>query len=397
MVTVNRDAETFLARLASHLRSLSFDEREALLLELRGHLLERQQQGPDHLRAALDEMGAPEILAREFVEANRIAMRRNDEAQRPVLLPSAIANSNLSSIYHRGVPRLAIREVMQDFRATLAATSDGLWGACAFLVAGFTITGFITTLQSVLPGHIAAPAWLILSARLGIAIIGSAAAYRCILGADDKVWHLDLPLIRYGFASLLLMLAMLGSSSVFRGGAEWLTAVTGGLMDPGFHMPMAVIGWVGMMLFVLRLQPWAISLAMDRPISSLSSWRGTAGKGSALLAAWAIVVAPPLLAHFGLYFGALRLPPDVMISFGLLISFIDGVVAMAVTIASTMLNAMVFRWVAREPIPAARPFSSTRPSDAQIAETNMRFRRFLAEKKQRDIEAILQETRVQSL
>src|SRR4051812_33482787 len=96
MVTLNPVAETFLARLARQLHPLSFDEREALLLELRGHLLERQQQGPEHLRAALDEMGPPEILAREFIDANAIAMRRDAEPRLPVLLPPAIVNSNLA-------------------------------------------------------------------------------------------------------------------------------------------------------------------------------------------------------------------------------------------------------------------------------------------------------------
>jgi len=50
---------------------------------------------------------------------------------------------------------------------------------------------------------------------------------------------------------------------------------------------------------------------------------------------------------------------------------------------------MAFRWIAREPIPASRPFSSTRPTDAQIAETNLRFHRFIAEKKRRDLEMAL--------
>lgn len=392
MAPLSPVAEAFLARLAKQLRPLSPDEREAVLLELRSHLGERQRQGMDVLRAALDDMGSPETLAKEFIEATMTAMRDNPSPPRPVLLPPVIVNSNLPAIYRRGVPRLAVGEIIQDLSDTFAATGDGLWGACAFLVAGFTVTGFVAMLHGTMPDHVAIPTWLMLGIRLAISIVGSAVAYRCILGQDESVWHVDMPIIRFTLASMVLMLVIFAPSNFLQSGLAWAGADSGEHAMPFYHQPLSLLLWISTTLIALRLQPWAVSLALDRPITRRSSWEGTAGKSGALAVAWGVTVGPALLAHIGMTFVSVRLPAEAATSFGLLICFVDSLIAMAMTVAATLLNAMTYRWVTREPIPAPRPFSSTRPTDAQIAETNLRFRRFLAEKQRRDMELRIQDS-----
>ena len=388
MMQLHHAAETFLARLDDNLGLLSGDEREAVLLELRGHFLELQHQGPEHLHSALNDMGPAESLAGAFVDASVTAMRRTEPPPRGVMLPAVIANSNLPGMYRREVPRLNVREIVRDFRATLDATGDGLRGVCAFLVAGYTITAFLGSVHQLMPGQVSTPSWLLFAARIGIGIIGTAAAYRCILGKDDEVWQIDLPMIRYALASILLALVIFGPSHItLEIQQARITDMPGPY--PFYHQPASLLLWIAISVLALRLQPWAVSLVLDRPISGRSSWSGTCGKTMDLAFAWVTTVAPPLLVHLVVSLAVLQLSPLLLTRFGVLICFVDALAVMAMTIAAAIINSMTFRWVVREPIPAPRPFSTTRPTDAQIAESNMRFQRVLVEKWRADREKAL--------
>jgi len=60
-------AELYLRDLEKALWPLGSDERETILLELRGHLGECSAQGPLRLAEALQGLGTPEQCAEAFV------------------------------------------------------------------------------------------------------------------------------------------------------------------------------------------------------------------------------------------------------------------------------------------------------------------------------------------
>ncbi len=380
------DAEIFLARLADELRPLGHEEREAVLLELRGHFEERQRQGRQHLLSAIDHMGSPATLAHEFIEASAAAMRGPPVPAPGVYLPAVIANSNLPTAYHRGVPRLRIGEMIGDIRATYEAIGDRWWSVCVVLVAGFTVCSYISALGNFIPDQDALPDWLILLVRLALSLAGWAAAYRCIFGKDDEVWQLDKPAIRFGAVASALFAIQVVVPMVAMNIATALGVIGVDPLLPFYLQPAVLLLNIAVGVATLRFQPWAVSLALGKGISLRESWQGTAGKTGALIAGWFIIVAPFYVVHLLLAIAAVHVPTQEMVRYGMLISIADALAAMCSVLATALLNAMVYRWVVREPIPPARPFSSTRPTDAQIAETNMRFRRFVAEKARRDLE-----------
>jgi hypothetical protein len=62
------DAETYLRQFERDLVKIPSGERDKIVQEIRSHLLDRAQVGPQMLGAAISQLGPPRLLARSFVE-----------------------------------------------------------------------------------------------------------------------------------------------------------------------------------------------------------------------------------------------------------------------------------------------------------------------------------------
>jgi hypothetical protein len=62
------DAETYVRQLERELQPLPVGDAAKITEEIRSHLLDRAAVGPETLRAAITQLGAPRELGRSFVE-----------------------------------------------------------------------------------------------------------------------------------------------------------------------------------------------------------------------------------------------------------------------------------------------------------------------------------------
>ena len=62
------DAQTYLSQLERYLLRLPLDERTKILQEIGSHMADRALVGPETLQATITQLGAPNTLARSFIE-----------------------------------------------------------------------------------------------------------------------------------------------------------------------------------------------------------------------------------------------------------------------------------------------------------------------------------------
>ena len=353
------EAERFLRHLADALWELASDEREAILLELRGHLSERAAQGPEPLRAALAEIGTAEALAGQFLCAATI---RNDRPPAPI--PPAFPPT----------PRHDIRALFGELRATLRAGRNGLFLVSALLITVLTASNFLLWLDKVRP-ELSLTAWPLMLVRTLVLLLAITAAYRIILSEDERPWTVDTNTLRVAAA----LLAMLGASTMAVlaiAGAAKQTALAAGL-DPSTAAALRTLVVIAALIAAscafLRIQPWVAALATGRRDIGLKRvWRGTGPVFGTILRGWFAFVFPFYAAHVAITYLAIKVLP-----FGgnqLLLAELDAFVSTGALFAALLLNATVFRWVSGEAIPAPRPFGNAAPDAELVAEARRRLR-----------------------
>lgn len=348
-------AERFLLSLNKALWALPSDERDAILLELRGHLAARAAQGPEALEEALHALGPADGLARQFDQSGGSL----------AAVPESFASPARS---------LRVGEVVAEVRATLRASRHGFLLVGALLVTTLVATDFLSWMSIRLP-EVGVSASAVTAFRVIAVLLGFCAGYRLALSADAPVWRVDRAALAFsaGFVAVTLV-SVAGTVLLVRVASDGLAAagVAGSpLLAVKAAVALGALG--GFSAFFLRVQPWLAALAAERSGFTLAdSWRGTRGRMGNILKGWAALVLPLYALHFALNLVALeglRFGPATLALAG-----VDGVVSAGVAIAAILLNSTAFRWAAGEPIPAPRPFGSDRPEEALVEQARIRLR-----------------------
>jgi hypothetical protein len=361
-------AELFLRSLAKALWALPSDERDAVVLELRGHLAERSDQGGLALNEALTALGSPDALARQFDQSG-----------------GGLAAVPSSFVTARRPLRTA--EVIAEVRATFRASGEGLLLVGALLVTSLIATDFMSWMSIRLP-EVGVNAVTVTAIRIIAVFAAFCAGYRLALSPRLPAW-------RVGTSTLAFSAGLAGATVVTIAGtvlivrAATAVAATAGMTHNGVLAVKAAMALVTLAFFsglLLRIQPWLAALAAERHGFTLrASWAGTRGRMGNILKGWAALVLPLYVLHFALNLIALKLLP-----FGagtLALAGLDGIVSAGVAIAAILLNATAFRWSAGEPIPAPRPFGSERPDEALVEQARTRLRPLLQRRPSQPVKA----------
>jgi len=357
--TLPAPAERFLRALDKALWVLSSDERESVVLEIRGHLAERAAEGGQALEDSLAALGPPKILAAAFDQNRGTGL---------VPIPEGFATP------HR---TMTVGEVVRQMRATSRAARPGLILAGAVLVTVLTATDFLSWMSVRLPEVGVEIAW-VMAVRVAAVLLAFCAGYRLVLADEVPPWGLGRSTFAFSAAlGSVTAVAIVGTILVARGFAA--AAVATGLTGVGALALRNLAALAALAAFsgaLLRVQPWLAALAAERRGFTLGdSWRGTRGRMGNVLKGWAALVLPLYLAHVALNLVALRLIP-----FGpgtLALAGLDGAVSAGTALAAILLNATVFRWAAGEPIPAPRPFGSEGAPAELVEEARIRLRPLL--------------------
>jgi hypothetical protein len=366
--TLPAPAERFLRSLTKALWTVPSDERDSILLELRGHLAGRAAQGPQALDAALEALGAPECLARQFDQGGGSL----------AAVPDSFA-----------APARALRtgEVAAEVRSTLRASRHGFVLVGALFVTTLTATDFLSWVSVRLP-EVGISAAGVTAARVVAVLLGFCAGYRLALSPDAPMWRVDRDSLAFSAGFVTISVASIaGTVLLARAAAAALqSGGVGGSALLAAKLVVAIVSLAAFSAVFLRAQPWLAALAAGRRGFTLAdSWRGTRGRMANIFKGWAALVLPLYLAHFALSLVALEtlgVGPATLALAG-----IDGVVSAGAAIAAILLNATAFRWAAGEPIPAPRPFGSERPDEDLVEQARVRLHPLLQRRLRQPVSA----------
>lgn len=360
-------AEQYLRSLEKALWPLGSDEREAILLELRGHLAGCSAQGPDRLADALKSLGTPDECARAFVVEGA-----GDTYRRAGMPGRSIVPLAPPPEFARTPEGLSVRETLAQVQATFRASRNEYWAIGALLVTVLTATNFLSYIHALRPGIIA-EIWPIMLLRGVVVIAALAAAYRGALTEDQPVWTVNLATFKFGGGLVVLTIVTVGAVLALMAGAKPVLAQLPSTAA-AVAKPLLILLLLALLSSVyLRLQPWLVALAIGRSdVTLAAALRGTKGKALTIVKAWAVLVLPLYILHFALTAAALGWKPIGPLHLGL--AGIDGIASMAVAISAALLNATVFRWVTHEPIPPARAFNPELPNEKYVDEARARLR-----------------------
>jgi hypothetical protein len=348
------NAEAYLKAFARELWPLASDERDSILLELRGHLIDRAAAGA--LDPTLGALGSPKSLAQSF---DYTGPRE--------------AWASLPGSFGHDRRRKSIAEVLHEARATMRACRTGLLFVGALLVTGLTSTTYLSWIAVRLP-------WVgvnfvgVLAVRLVIVLAALNAAYRLALSRTAPPWSIDRAMMAFGASMVGAAAFAMGGAAVviigvrkalFAFGATHAWAVSVNLL-------VTLLALAAASILLLRVQPWLAGLAAMRPLSLAASWRGMSGRMGNVVKGWFAIVLPFYLVHFSCDVLALRLLPFGPAS--LLLAGLDAVATTGLVIGAVMLNATAYRWVVGEPIPAPSHFSTEAPSAEYVEAARARLR-----------------------
>ena len=368
---LSAEAELYLRQLEKELWPLGSAEREAILLELRGHLEACSSHGALRLAEALASMGTPDEFARAFVVEGAGDARRRAGLPGRDLVPLAPPPE-----FARTPDKMRLGEMIAQVRATFRASRPGFFLIGALLVGLLTATNFAAFMHELRPG-IVAQIWPVMLVRVVVVVMALAAAYRALLTEEHRIWAIDMSTFRFaggliavGAATILTVLAvMVPAKAVLALLPETPALVLRALLI------LVLLGAISAIL--LRIQPWLVGLAIDRrDVTLRTGLQETRGKMLAIVKAWAVLVLPLYVLHFALTAGALSWKP--FNPGHLMIAGVDGVVSALILIAAACLNATIFRWAAHEAVPPARPFAPELPEEQMVDEARLRLRRYLA-------------------
>jgi len=363
-------AELYLRELEKALWPLGSDEREAILLELRGHLAGCAAMGPDRLSEALRSLGTPEECSRAFV------IEGAGETYKKAGMPGrALVPVGPPPEFARKPQQLSIRQLIDQVRASFRASRPEFWAIGALLVTVLTATNFLSYIHALRPG-IVEEIWPIMIVRVLVVVAALIAAYRAALTDDQPVWGVNLSTLKFGAALTAITIVTITAVGTVMLPIKAATAALPAETAVAIKLASILVLLALCSCAYLRLQPWLVGLAIGRKDVGLKrAISETRGKTLTIIKAWAVLVFPLYALHFALTAFAMETGP--IGPFHLLLAAFDGIASMGVAITAALLNATVFRWVAHEPIPGARPFNPDLPSQHYIDEARARLQRHI--------------------
>lgn len=358
-------AERFLRRLEDSLVSLPASQREDIVRQYRERLSLHAVYGFQSLRAAIEELGSVEDVAKaHLAAAAERESSRISSCTALVLMPE-----------HRNLPAISSfipwPTTRQDLRATFAASREDLIPIAGAVFAGVTgltiLSSYAGLVQDRLLGAIAGG--LLLPVFLSVCLV---AALRAMLAREGSVWTLDRGLLIMaglaagagvtGIAAGAILPIVIAAFEADAFLAPWLAAASAGLLA-------GAAAWAS-----VPSLPWLVALATDREAFSHGQSRSRmARRRRAWVAASAASLLPLLALHL-----VLREAPLFFPVFGgphLALAGLDGIVLAALLLRGSALLAVAFRWTAGEAIPEPLPFTLRKPASDQVRFARRRMER----------------------
>jgi hypothetical protein len=358
-------AERFLRRLDKALIALPASRRESVVAEYRQRLTSHAAYGFGSLRAALNELGSAEEVAKTHLAEGAVAETFEISSCRALVpMPE-----------HRNLPVLSTfvpwRTVRGDLQATFAASREELIPVGGAVFACATGVAILST-HAGLSGDRALGAavdGLLLPVLLSICL---AAALRAMLTREGPVWTID-----RGLATLAGIGAGLGVAAVATSAA--ISAVTEASSLDGWTsagLVPAVIGalTVAMAWIAVPSLPWVVGLVTDQRAFSHSQGRARMLRRRR---AWAAAVAATLMPLLILHV-LLRAAPLFFPIFGgphIALAGLDGIVVAGMVLSGSAFLSVAFRWTAGETIPDPVPFTLRKASSDEVQVARRRMER----------------------
>lgn len=370
-------AERFLLRFEQALSLFGCADREALVRKTRSLLRARVAEG--RLHGTLVGLGTPEGYAQRLAGSALPAPPLVSACRALVPIVDDVRSSPMKAVF--GNVGVRIRAIIDDLKATFAASRDEIWGISLVLFAGLTVTNFVLSAQQITPSHSMPSSFASLGVRFLIIAFGMIALYRSLLTEDQRIWDINLATFRYIGANLLLFMVFAAVAKLALVTALYVS----GHARPSFAEQVGMVSFIGLLASAayLRTQPWLVALSVGDRGVSLSKALAVGEGFSRTLLGWALCVAPLFLLHMAVSAVADQLPASALFRYGLAFSAIDGGIATLLCLSIAHINVIAYRRVAAKPMPSPRPYSSKEPSLAYLSYTRDIFLHRLAQDKLR--------------
>ncbi len=236
-----------------------------------------------------------------------------------------------------------LREALTLMRGSLY----GAWSIWAVATVFFTGTDLVDIIYGGGANPLHSPLTMISLAIRVIANIWVAAAAIRAFANRGAIWAIDLALLRYTAAFLLLIVGSIGLLlALSRLVVHPLIAMATSDTHISHIVSMAVTGaWlVGFTLLTVRWMPWIVALAIGDRVTRFSiAWQGMRGAMLAAIGAY-LLVAPVMIAHFLLTIWAQSLAGSAQFW----VTTLDGVVSVVQVMSGMAVAVVLYRHVADE-------------------------------------------------
>jgi hypothetical protein len=355
-------AERFLRRLEKSLLPIPAFRRDAILLHYRNRLSTHSRLGYEALREAVKELGSAEEIAARYLEAERASPTPDLSASRAIIpMPG-----------HRNLPALlgqlscSPRSLLEDIKASLAATRKDLFAICGVMLAMFVGLSTLASYHALVGSDFESRAWDLVFGVLVVSVTMTA-LLRAALRRTDLVWEIGQPLIT--------VTAIVATIAVTSAALSFLISLpVASLLEMVEVRPAAnfvadvTFDAIAMLLVVgasLRLMPWAASRAIGRDdLSVRTCLQRTWRHRNSMIKGWAVFVLPLFVVHTALRATAMADP--AFGGFQLAMGGVDAIVSTVMMLMAGMLLCIAYRWVAGEAIPEPLPFAPGVPTESQV-------------------------------
>jgi hypothetical protein len=358
---LTEQAERFLRRLHNALASLPSQEKDAIVSHYRERLSAKARYGFEAIRAAVDEFGDPEEIARPHVAAWH-AVESLSDCRSLVLMPA-----------HRNLPAISssipwpLSTMLRDVQATWAAAREEIFSGIGAAYVGVVLLDVISFYYSFEPLSAGALVFTFIAPVLLISACLTA-LFRATLTETTPAWRADISLAR----STGIIAAFGLASLVGRGGL--LAAVK--TIDPATATLPATSALCGLLttallaLTFILLLPGVAAVAANRSDLPLQRIRMRLRRRQLpLTLVTAAAATPSILAHFAVQGFA---PSVQNFGFRIALAGVDAASVAGGLLALAVFGAIGLRWAAGDPSPTPLPFSTRQPSAGEVEAARMR-------------------------
>lgn len=361
MDQLTEQAERFLRRLHNALVSLPSLEKETIVGHYRERLRSKARYGFEAIRAAVEEFGDPEEIARPHLAASH-ASESLSSCRSLVPMPP-----------HRNLPAISssipwpLSTILRDVRATWAAAREEIFSAIGAAYVGVVLLDVISFYYSFEPSSAGALVFTFIASVLLISACLTA-LFRGTLTEATPPWRADISLVRTtGIIGAFCVAALLGREGLLAG-IRTIDPATAALPSASALSGLLITALLAVP-FILVL-PGLAAVASDRSEMPLQKIRRRLRRRQLpLTLVTAAATTPAVLAHFAVQGFA----PFVQ-NFGVRIALagIDAASLAGALLMVAILGTIGLRWAAGDPSPEPLPFSTRQPSADEVEAARIR-------------------------